>query len=209
MSKTVRLREHRYDIIDAYKQGATLSDLARRHSATTTDIRTLLLSNSVPLRTERMPGPEVVEALVAAYASGGTVNQLARDYQLGTTTVRRVLVENGVKVRNQGLTQQQRAEVRRLYAQGESAAAIARVFGVARMTVQKAVEEHGGTMRSHAEARAVRRGEVPVLSDEELVQRYQAGDSMVRLAEEFHVGTSTLRRRLRALGVPSRRRGGA
>ncbi|MFL6137370.1 MAG: helix-turn-helix domain-containing protein [Frankiaceae bacterium] len=92
--------------------------------------------------------PATIAQLVADYMAGAPSAELMRTYQLGKGTVLGLLREAGVTLRHQGLSEEDLAEAKALYAAGLSVVKVANKLGQATGTVYWALKRAGVKMRS-------------------------------------------------------------
>ncbi len=92
-------------------------------------------------------------------------------------------------------------EIRAKYEAPGTVNALAQEYGVAPLTIRRAIARVGGTIRSKSES--TRLAYFPDLTREhqaEIVRRYVAGESSTYLAREFKVGDVTVTKLVRAAG---------
>lgn len=140
-----------------------------------------------------MPGMELshdlpIDTLVRAYRDDGvSLYRLARTHHASPGYIRRLLRDAGVTIRTAYPRQEVVAaivaedgdEIERRYRQGESAASLARAYGVASGTLRRILIDRGVPRRGIIEARrlrarqqqAARRGDVIGTCDDRAAQR--------------------------------------
>ncbi|MFJ4868604.1 hypothetical protein [Streptomyces sp. NPDC088757] len=153
------------------------------------------------------------DAIVAQYAQGATVAELGRLYGVHPSTIRRRIPDDLIRgrvpqprPRRQSRRMLVDDEVRRRYLAGESAYALAREFGVSAHTIRARIPDADWRGRS-AEAvpapppRPARprpggnRMTLP-FSDEEILERYRAGQSATAIGRAAGVDCRTILRRI-------------
>ncbi|WP_159057857.1 helix-turn-helix domain-containing protein [Streptomyces sp. WAC04657] len=151
------------------------------------------------------------EEIVARYVQGATMAELGRLYGVHPTTIRRRIPDHLVRPRSRTPQPRPRRvlveeEVRRRYAAGESAYALAREFGVSVHTVRARIPDSDWRGRPAEEAsaspsRSAQPGSggvrmVLALSDEEILARYRAGQSATSIGRAAGVDCRTILRRI-------------
>ncbi|GGR48137.1 hypothetical protein GCM10010497_59390 [Streptomyces cinereoruber] len=151
------------------------------------------------------------EEIVARYVQGATMAELGRLYGVHPSTIRRRIPDDLIRGRAPGPRPRSgrvlvEEEVRRQYAAGESAYALAREFGVSAHTIQARIPDTDWRGRPAEEAsvpppRPVqpRKGGVRmvlVLTDEEILARYRAGQSATAIGRAAGVDCRTILRRI-------------
>ncbi|MFF4874220.1 hypothetical protein [Streptomyces sp. NPDC000961] len=151
------------------------------------------------------------EEIIARYVEGATMAELGRLYGVHPSTIRRRIPED--LLRSRGRTSKPRArrvlvdeEVRRRYAAGESAYVLAREFGVSTHTIQARIPDADWRARPTgktsvpsprpAKPRLGGSRMVLVLSDEEVLARYRAGQSATAIGRAAGVDCRTILRRI-------------
>ncbi|MGW4725376.1 helix-turn-helix domain-containing protein [Streptomyces sp. NPDC004291] len=153
------------------------------------------------------------EEIVARYVQGATMAELGRLYGVHPTTIRRRIPDDLIRPRSRTAQPRPRTrrvlveeEVLRWYAAGESAYALAREFDVSAHTIRARIPAADWRGRLAEEAsvpppRPVqpRKGGVRmvlVLSDEEILARYRAGQSATAIGRAAGVDCRTILRRI-------------
>ena len=103
-------------------------------------------------RRERKPQPRISEAradqIVEAYIAGGTVYELAREFDCHRVTISAVLKRRGVTLRRLSPSDEQVAEMIRLYESGLSLSKVGERLGFNATTVLHRLRAAGHTIRS-------------------------------------------------------------
>ncbi|MGA5499429.1 hypothetical protein ACPCSP_34540 [Streptomyces cinereoruber] len=153
------------------------------------------------------------EEIVARYVQGATMTELGKLYGVHPTTVRRRIPDDLIRGRSRIPKPRPRSrgvlvdeEVRRRYAAGESAYALAREFGVSVHTIRARIPAADWRGRPAGEASAPpprsaqpKSGGVRMmlaLSDEEILARYRAGQSATAIGRAAGVDCRTILRRI-------------
>ncbi|MFC8795645.1 hypothetical protein [Streptomyces cinereoruber] len=153
------------------------------------------------------------EEIVARYVQGATMAELGRLYGVHPTTIRRRIPDDLIRPRSRTPQPQPRPgrvlvdeEVRRRYAAGESAYALAREFGVSVHTLRARIPaaEWRGRPAGEASAPPPRSAQpgsggvrmVLPISDEEILARYRAGLSATAIGRAAGVDCRTILRRI-------------
>ncbi|MFF4874008.1 hypothetical protein [Streptomyces sp. NPDC000961] len=158
-----------------------------------------------------------LEEIVARYAQGATMTELGRLYGVHPSTIRRRIPDDLIRSRSRGRTSKSRPrtgpgrvlvdeEVRRRYAAGESAYALAREFDVSAHTIRARIPDADWRGRPAEKVpvpapRSARPGPggvrmVLALSDEEVLARYRAGQSATAIGRAAGVDCRTILRRI-------------
>jgi DNA-binding CsgD family transcriptional regulator len=92
------------EIAEAYRAGATTTELAERYGCSHESIRAVLQEQGVAARARgpRSPLDGREDEVVAAYEAGGTVRDLAERFGANVRTIRKVLTDRGVAMRARG-----------------------------------------------------------------------------------------------------------
>ncbi|MFC7934454.1 helix-turn-helix domain-containing protein [Streptomyces cinereoruber] len=153
------------------------------------------------------------DEIVAWYVQGATMTELGKLYGVHPTTIRRRIPDDLIRSRGPAPDPRPRSrrvlveeEVRRRYAAGESAYALAREFGVSVHTVRARIPaaEWRGRPAEEASAPPPRSAQprsggvrmVLALSDEEILARYRAGQSATAIGRAAGVDCRTILRRI-------------
>ncbi|MFF5638711.1 helix-turn-helix domain-containing protein [Streptomyces sp. NPDC012825] len=155
------------------------------------------------------------DEIIARYAQGATMTELSRLYGVHPSTIRRRIPDGLIRSRSRASQPRPRTgsgrvlvdeEVRRRYAAGESAYALAREFGISVHTIRTRIPDADWRGRPtgeapvppHNPARPRTRGVrmTLVLSDEEILARYRAGQSATAIGREAGVDCRTILRRI-------------
>ncbi|MFJ4343526.1 helix-turn-helix domain-containing protein [Streptomyces sp. NPDC088915] len=154
-----------------------------------------------------------LEEVIARYAQGATMVELGRFYGVHPSTIRRRIPDDLIRPRARTPQPRPRSrqvfteeEVRRRYAAGESASALAREFGVSPHTIRARIPDADWRARTPGEAPAPsprpaqpKTGGVRMvlaLSDEEILVRYRAGQSATAIGHAVGVDCRTILRRI-------------
>ncbi|MFC7934127.1 hypothetical protein [Streptomyces cinereoruber] len=145
------------------------------------------------------------EEIVARYVQGATMTELGKLYGVHPTTIRRRIPDDLIRGRSRILKPRPRSrrvlveeEIRRRYAAGESAYALAHEFGVSVHTLRARIPAGEA---SAPPSRSVQPGTgsvrmVLALSDEEILARYRAGQSATAIGRAAGVDCRTILRRI-------------
>ncbi|MGA5874003.1 helix-turn-helix domain-containing protein [Streptomyces cinereoruber] len=155
------------------------------------------------------------DEIIARYVQGATMTELGKLYGVHPTTIRRRIPDDLIRPRAPGpqprpRTQHQRTlvdeEVRRRYAAGESAYVLAREFGVSTHTIRTRIPDTDWRTRPPEKASVPsprparpRSGGVRMvlmLSDEEILTMYRAGQSATAIGHAAGVDCRTILRRI-------------
>lgn len=144
--------------------------------------------------------------IVTRYRSGEFVRPIAEDYDVDRKVITRLLQEAGVELRNDaGLGGSAEPisldvdELKRLRAQGRTRKEIAAQFGVSEQTIARRLTSAGAGNQTHQIVKRVR-----AEHGDEIKRRYEAGERIQPLADEFGVHRRTMDRLLESLGAEKR-----
>jgi hypothetical protein len=87
------------ELIDAYKAGAKINDLARRFGVHRTTVTSLLLRHGIELRPVGMSPDQALDA-ARLYRDGWSLRRLGEKFGAADMTVRRYLLLAGVVMRS-------------------------------------------------------------------------------------------------------------
>ena len=104
-------------------------------------------SGGTPPRSKRLLGVTDVDDIVQKYDSGETTQQIGAHFGISKPRVATVLREQGITIRRQGLTIQQAAEAKMLYADGKSLAWLGARYDFSHTTVAAALRRQGMRLR--------------------------------------------------------------
>lgn len=83
------------ELVTAYLDGLTVSELAAQYGVNITTVRNQLLAAEVELRPFRKLSPSQIVEVCQLHADGMSLAELARSFGVSTSTIKRVLVESG------------------------------------------------------------------------------------------------------------------
>jgi len=202
------------EIAIAYKEGETAQKLARRYGVTGPTIKKALQESGVDVRSysEAQGGltDDKIRELIDLYKEGWNTVQLAENYGIGDGTVGRYLDRAGVQKRTWseargGLSDKQKEEVVRRYLDGETSVDIAKDYDVYYGSVLRAVKASGNEIRSLSESKIMKTERDLYVDD--IVARYEKGESAISIAEDYPVTDAGIRSLLRRQGVEIRDKG--
>jgi DNA-binding CsgD family transcriptional regulator len=92
------------EVVDAYKKGETIEQIAERYGCSIRPVRDVLKADGVAFRSVgRRSAVRKREArIVQLYQSGSTLQEIADEYGATPRTVRKILVEHDVTIRPTG-----------------------------------------------------------------------------------------------------------
>lgn len=168
------------DLVRRYESGETVTDLMRVFGSDPRTIRKCLESRGVEFRVRgwRKPiaQPDWFPDAIRRYESGESLTVLGREHNVAPKTLKRMLDASGVHIRS---------------TQEASRAALALL-----------PDEWHETRR--AKVVAVLKERRIVMPDDEIIRRYQAGESENALAESFDVSRTLIRHRILEAGITPR-----
>jgi uncharacterized protein (DUF433 family) len=206
--------EQKIEIAKAYKHGETAQQLAKRYGVTDPTIKKALIELDVDIRSysEAQGGlkDEEKQELADLYQLGWNTVQLGKKYGISDGTVGSYLDQVGIEKRTWseargGLNIKQKQEVVARYLAGETSVDIAKDYGVFYSTILRAVKESGNETRSLSESKIMKIERD--LDTEDIVNRYENGESALSIAEDYPVTDAGIRSLLRRQGVEIRDKG--
>lgn len=181
-------------VIAAYRAGTTVSQLAAEHKVSYLTIYNLLNRNGISLSVR--VDEETASQICELYANGATSYEVARVVGRDASTVRSVLRNRGVTVRqSRRRVTIDEAVVVAAYQAGSSVPQLAVEHAVSEGAVTRILQEHGVVRR---------RGKVKDFAEavqQEVVDRYVAGERSAKLGVAFGVDKSSVCRLLKQKGV--------
>jgi transposase-like protein len=210
VSRRVFTPEQEQRVVDAYRSGQTLQQIAATMGGTTTSVANTLRRHGV----ERRRGadahgsriaqgdPELQAEALRLYTEGYSVKRLSERYGCNTTVISDLLRESGTTLHPGGKAHPRfrtEAECMALVAEYEAGASIkglARRYGCGAPVIARAIVRGGGTPRNP--------GISKVWTDETLgwaAEQYRAGRSQQSIAAELGCDQSAVSARLRRIGV--------
>ncbi|WP_409495873.1 helix-turn-helix domain-containing protein [Amycolatopsis sp. cmx-11-12] len=90
------------ELVRAYEDGATITELAARFGMTYYKARASLITAGVELRQVGPTTPSAPPGLVEAYLGGANIHDVAKRFGLSFGVARRMLLQNGVRLRPKG-----------------------------------------------------------------------------------------------------------
>ena len=139
------------------------------------------------------------------YLEGESTVQLGAAMGVNDGTIGRILKRRGVKARSLseakgGLTKEQEKEVCERYLEGESTVQLGAAMGVSKVTIGAVLKRRGVKTGSLSEAN----GGLTKEQEEEVCERYLAGENTYQLGAAMGVATATIHRTLKRHGVKTR-----
>ncbi|MBF2755965.1 MAG: hypothetical protein ISN29_12030 [Gammaproteobacteria bacterium AqS3] len=181
------------DICRRYEQGERVALLSEEFGVSQDYVYRVLHTRDVKnIRRTRLSDEQIAD-ICRRYEAGMSSPKLAVRLGISAANVLKILRQHGVKIRGRGgrsgvMAAEHIAEIRRLHQNGVGADRLAVIYGISIDTVNRYVAKGG-----RRPAKQTRRSRV--LSDaqiEEMVRRYEAGESTDKLAEAFGVTDGTV-----------------
>lgn len=209
----------RADFVRLYREGQSLSQIARQYGITAPSVRTHLLKQGVNLRPANNLSPLQVAVrrnaresvintfksdVVHDYRDGATLDVLHYRYpDLSHAEIRKILADAGVlnRVRYSPLAGLS-SDMLAVYEETGSATIVAEKFTISPQTALKYVRRAGGTIHT---GRNCKFGRAERL---EIARQYALGATMVDLAAKYGVQSETIRNYIKSSGVELRAAGG-
>lgn len=221
-------------LVDQYKAGQTLVQLAQSHGVSVAHVHTLLKMQGVS-RGDRyvapFDAPYDVEAMTRAYRAGQTIEDIAKELGFTPWRVRKIFQEHNVSKREGKLSAVQKKErleaILVAYQSGKTLIAIGEELGISRQRVQQILRQHRvnqdargcrvcGASRAE-QADAIRAQEdmpfEPVSyssiwqRDQALIAMYRSGECEDVIAKRFRISRERVFQLLNRHGVSSVDRG--
>lgn len=202
--------EQEQAICQRYLAGESTHQLGKHFGVGARTIGQILKRNAIKARSKREAArrctDEQEQAICQRYLAGASYIQVAKSLGVSPSSVLTALRRQGVKTRSAreakgGLTDAQDAELCRRYEAGENTVQLAAFFAVSQTSVKNILQRHGVKARSVREAR----GGLTDAQEAELCSRYEAGETTIRLATVFGIGsTNTISAILRRNGIKAR-----
>lgn len=195
------------ELVERYEAGETMDQLALALGYGSNGIRYRLQKAGAKIRpvpTGRFSTVDPAE-IVRMYRAGNTMSAISKTLGASTATVQRALKDAEVAVRPRSSYPTREWERPKIdlpaaaieqYVAGASLAEVCRVYGVSQAVLDRHLGEAGIKAR-----RAARR---PTIVPDEVVTRYEQGESAMALATEFKMATPTVLRAVRRAGIPVR-----
>lgn len=221
-------------LVNQYKSGQTLVQLAQAHGVSPAHVHTLLKMQGVSRGDRYVPPFEAqydVEAMTRSYRAGKTVDEIAKDLGFTPWRVRKIFKEHGVAKREDKLTAEQKQArlegILAAYQAGKTLNAIGEEQGITRQRVQQILRRHKinqdargcrvcGASRAE-QADAIRAQEnmpyEPVAynsiwqRDQALIAMYRKGECEDVIAKRFRISRERVFQLLNRHGVSSVDRG--
>ena len=173
-------------LAEQYGSGRTQDDLAAELGVSRSTVRAWLHAAGIPTRPGGPPSRMPLEELEELVAAGATAYEIADRYGLHEVTVRQVCERHGLKLRpmRPSLEEDTARAIRAAYAEGLSFAQLAERFAISRARIATLAHQGRLTPRPRWVVTA------PV---EEILARYDAGETAPRIAEALGVNTRTVR----------------
>ena len=198
------------DFCQQYLAGSSFRQVAESFGVSASNVRDALRrqgvkSRSISEATKSLSNSQEQE-ICRRYIAGESGPKLGQAFGVNGCTIMETLKRNGLEARSAreakgGLTDAQDAELCRRYKVGESTGQLAASFDVSQTSVKNILKRHGVKARSAREAR----GGLTDAQEAELCSRYEAGETTIRLAAAFGIGsTSTISAILKRKGIQAR-----
>lgn len=204
--------EQRKLIAEKYQAGETAQSLAIQYKVTDPTIKAILLDLGIEVRSVSVASggltPEQKLQVKDLYYKGKTIKDIAGIFDMAPFTISSYLGEYGVDIRPGGfprLSKEQEEEAVNRYVQGESSVEIAESLGFTNGCILKVVRARGIATRTRSEAKILLAEKN--LDVDEIIKRYQSGESSISIAEDYAVTGNGLIYLLRRHNIEIRERG--
>lgn len=207
--------EQKKQIEKAYKEGEHAIQIAKNYGVTSHTIKNILVELKVAIRSnsEAKGGlnDSQKQEIMNFYNQGLNTVELAKKYGVCNATVGLYLVELGVQKRTQteatgGLNEEQKKEIVARYQNGESTYDIAKDTGVRAITISNYIKASSNRLRTPSESRTLKFESL--LDAEDIVNRYEKGESSHLIAEDYSLSAKAILSFLRRRKIEIRDRTG-
>jgi len=204
--------EQRKLIAEKYQAGETAQSLAIQYKVTDPTIKAILLDLGIEVRSVSVASggltPEQKLQVKDLYSKGKTIKDIAGIFDMAQVTISSYLGEYGIDIRPggfPGLSKEQEDEAVNRYIQGENSVEIAKSLGFTNSCILKVVRARGTATRTRSEAKILEAEKD--LDVDEIIKRYQSGESSISIAEDYEVTGQGLIYLLRRHNIEIRERG--
>lgn len=201
------------EIAEAYRNGATLHELARRFGMKYSAVRRKLVEMGVKLRAPGPPRKLASPEMVSDYESGSSIHEVAVRHDLPKSTVRNMLLAAGVTLRppstaTKGATATNDEDRQSASLRIADMCLDRSRYGLKYEEIGKKYQVSRETARLKVQAEFRRRGESDArLSDISFyAEMYESGATLIEVARAARINAGTLTRRLQAAGVTVRKK---
>lgn len=212
-------REEEQEVVEAYRSGMTMDDIAEVLDVGRDVVRKTLIRHGVARRSRRSFTPTQDKEVSAAYGQGASLQDLADAYSVSSTTIKKAILRAGGKIRESGWKLRQKKGLpqvhlhaikpddvpylARLYREGRTPKELAEMFDVHPATIRATLKRHGYEVRPVGVSK-VKPGELHLITglepqlvedyiegmtEEQLVQKYAITPREVREAIERHMAS--------------------
>jgi len=204
--------EQRKEIAEKYQGGETAQSLAIQYKVTDPTIKAILLDLGIEVRSVSVASGGLTSdqklQVKDLYEKGKTIKEIAEIFDMSTPTISGYLGEYQVDIRPggfPGLSKEQEDEAVYRYIQGESSVEIAKSLGFTNGYILKVVRERGLATRTLKESKILLAEKN--LDVDEIIKRYQSGESSISIAQDYEVTGQGLIYLLRRHNIEIRERG--
>lgn len=199
--------------IDRYQDGASPKEIAEELGYSESHVKVVLKRSEIKTRdrSEAAGGiaQENISGMIEKYESGKSATILASEYNVNAGTIGKILRRNGVKIRSlfesfSGINESEYDAIAASYESGESAKSLGKRYNVEGVTILGILQRIGIKKRTYHESiRAVEPKDY-----EEIIARYEKGESSVFIGNDFDVAHSPITKLLRDHGIEIRKASG-
>ena len=204
--------EQRKEIAEKYQAGETAQSLAIQYKVTDPTIKAILLDLGIEVRSVSVASGGLTSEqklqVKDLYDKGKTITDIAEIFDMARPTISRYLGEYQVDIRPGGfpsLSKEQEDEAVNRYIQGENSIEIAKSLGFTNGYILRVVRARGIATRTRSEAQILEAEKD--LDVDEIIKRYQSGESSISIAEDYEVTGQGLISLLRRHNIEIRERG--
>ena len=188
------------EIVKKHQDGKNTVELAHEYEVSTPTIKRLLKKAEVKLRnlSEAQIGKILpVEKIVKKYNDGNSTYELADEYRVSNSTIYRLLKNEGIKLRSMSEAHLHGKvfpvdEIVKRYQDGISLFKLTNEYNVSTPTIKNLLKKEGVRLRGMSEAKIGK-----ILPVDEIVKKYNDGNSTYALADEYGVSSPTIGRLLK------------
>ena len=201
--------EQEQEIVRRYVAGESGYRLGATLGVTANTIGRILKRNGITTRSIREAKggltDEKESVVCALYQEGRTFYFLAETFGVSRNTISSILRRNGITIRSVtesrcGLTFELETEIGRRYLAGENTTQLGAAFSVTPTCISAVLKRNGVVARSLKQAS----GGLDDAQEDEVCNRYLAGENTAQLGEAFGIHPATIGKILKRKGVATR-----
>lgn len=190
-----------------YEGGETSTSLAQEFGVDPTTVMNILRRHGKRSRDRNLFTAEQKAEICRLYQEGESNIRLAKQFGCSASTITTILKQGKAQLRPHGssqkrFTKQQEEEIKQLYLNGESTIQLAKALGTSPGTISRILEVAGVERKYQGRNDLTRK--FSDQEEQEICDRYEAGESRTDLAARFGSSPSTITNVLDRRGVERR-----